>query len=181
MKIAVHSQVLTAPSLFGIGYYLYNLLNAIGQIQHQNEFLLYSGYPLHFTPEGNAISSRPKAEKIPSKCFSYFGFPWMASKEKCDLAFLPKEVTPFGLSIPTVITAYDLYALKMPKELKGQFPRTSRIHYQLAKLLHFKRASKILAISQDTKNDLMDLCGIPENKIVVTPLGADPLFFDRVT
>lgn len=180
MRIAVHAQVLTAPKLFGIGYYLYNLLTAIGRMDQCHEFCLFSGHPLNYIPSGNAIAPVPKIGRIPNTCFSYFGFPQMARKTKCDLAFLPKEVTPFGLSIPSVITAYDLYSLKMPKEFKRQFPRSSRVHYAFAKALHFKRAAKILAISQDTKNDLIDLCNVPEERIVVTPLGADAAFFERV-
>lgn len=180
MKIAVHAQVLTAPRLFGIGYYLYNLLNALGKTSSADSFYLFSGEHLRFAPQAPTLFPRVKTAHIPNRCFSYIGFPRMAAKIGCDLAFLPKEVVPFGQKIPSVITAFDLYSLKMPKELKSQFPRSSAVHYQLAKLLHFRRASKILAISEDTKKDLIELCNIPEEKVVVTPLGADPVFFDRV-
>ncbi len=175
MKIAIHSQVLTAPHLFGIGHYLFNLIHALGQINCAHDYFLLSGRPIKHLPSGNRIVP---VTKVPGKCFSYLGFPMGATKLKCDVAFLPKEVTPFGLSIPSVITAYDLYPFKMPKQFKSQCPWTSRIHHHLAKLLHYKRASKILAISEDTKKDLIDICGISKEKIVVTPLGADPLFFE---
>ena len=38
------------------------------------------------------------------------------------------------------------------------------------------RADRVLAISERTKRDLIEHYGIPERKIVVTPLGVDPTF-----
>lgn len=175
MKIAVHAQVLTAPRLFGIGYYLYHLLNALGK-DTSSSFCLFSGRSLQHTPTGGNLTCVPKQKCIPSKCFSYLGFPIGAKALNCNAAFVPKETTPFGLSMPTVITAYDLFPYKMPDELRAEFPRMAAVHFRLAKWLHFKRAAKILAISQDTKNDLIEICKIPEERIVVTPLGVDPLF-----
>ena len=39
-----------------------------------------------------------------------------------------------------------------------------------------RRADRVLAISERTKRDLIEHYGIPERKIVVTPLGVDPTF-----
>src|SRR3954451_17868065 len=39
-----------------------------------------------------------------------------------------------------------------------------------------RRARRVLAISQRTKDDLVELYGLPSEKIVVTPLAADPAF-----
>ncbi len=179
MKIGVHSQVLTAPNLFGIGYYLYNLLSAMAKIDLASSFYLISGCPLLHTPEGANLIPTAKDRIVPGKFFSYLGFPIGVEKMKCDLAFMPKETTPFGLSVPVVITAFDLYPYKMSGQLSSEFSWTASMHFKLAKLLHFKRAAKILAISEDTKKDLMDICAIPEDRIAVTPLGIDSCFFKR--
>ena len=40
-----------------------------------------------------------------------------------------------------------------------------------------RRAARVLAISERTKRDLVELYGVPEEKVVVTPLGVDPAFF----
>jgi glycosyltransferase involved in cell wall biosynthesis len=39
-----------------------------------------------------------------------------------------------------------------------------------------RRASRVLAISERTKRDLVELYGVAQEKIVVTPLGVDPAF-----
>jgi glycosyltransferase involved in cell wall biosynthesis len=39
-----------------------------------------------------------------------------------------------------------------------------------------RRAARVLAVSELTRRDLIDLYGIPEEKIVVTPNGVDPAF-----
>lgn len=72
---------------------------------------------------------------------------------------------PFGLqsSISTVVTFHDLIYERYPK----QFGWWDRNMYQLKYRSAAKRAHHILAISKSTQNDMIDLYGIPEDKISV--------------
>lgn len=66
---------------------------------------------------------------------------------------------------PFVLTVYDMIHEKFPKYFSKNDPTTKRKKY----LAH--NASKIIAISNSTKNDLMDIFDVPEEKIKVIYLG----------
>ena len=80
---------------------------------------------------------------------------------------------------PTVTSVFDLYYLKCPNEIRKQIPHKAWLHYFLAAHVHLPRASKILAISEDTKKDLIEIVKIPEDRIIVTPLGYDADLFSN--
>jgi glycosyltransferase involved in cell wall biosynthesis len=79
---------------------------------------------------------------------------------------------PLGLDCPAVLTVQDLsferdHSLLGVREtaiFRAVVPRSAR------------RAHRVLAISQRTKDDLVAHYGLPEAKIVVTLLAADPAF-----
>lgn len=109
--------------------------------------------------------------------FSYLGFPNACRRLQCDVAFIPGETCPFFLKMPVVMSAFDFFHLKYPHLIKEEFSFPHRIHHRIASRLHYKRAALVFAISEDTKNDLMELCKVPEERIVVTPLGYDKTIF----
>ncbi len=176
MKIAVHAQVLSEKNLPGIGYYTYHLLDALLKVDKKNEYDLISQSPLshHFVHENVSHTCIPR-----QRGFSYFGFPRTAKQLGCDLAFYPKEVVPFGSKMPVVVSAFDLYYLKCGTAIRKEVPFSALLHYLLAAKVHLRRAKKVLAISEDTKQDLMEIAKVPEEKIVVTPLGYDPELFKK--
>ena len=71
--------------------------------------------------------------------------------------------------IPKVTTIHDLIALKYPSH---------NIHLSHRKKLAWvvRESKAILAVSQSTKNDLVDILKIDPNKITVTYEGVEPLF-----
>lgn len=81
-------------------------------------------------------------------------------------ALLPKEY-------PSIITVHDLVAFLHPQ--LHQFKAT------LIEKLFLKRALRktrqVLVPSENTKKDLVQLFRYPEEKITVTPLGVDTVFF----
>jgi glycosyltransferase involved in cell wall biosynthesis len=79
---------------------------------------------------------------------------------------------PSWCPCPAVVTIHDLSFERRP-ELMGfrdrlvfrtQVPRAAR------------RAARVLTVSERTKRDLVELYGLPEEKVVVTPNGVDPAF-----
>src|SRR2546425_496312 len=155
MKIGVHAKVLSQEKLTGIGYYTFNLLKALLRVDKKNEYLFFSPQPLqHPIPKGVLQLSKP------SIGFSYLGFRRGFVQNRCDLAFIPKEVFPPLFKKPKVLTAYDLYYLKCSRK---HVPAITLLHYQLAAKYYLKNADKIIAISNDTKRDLIELCQVPEN------------------
>jgi glycosyltransferase involved in cell wall biosynthesis len=79
---------------------------------------------------------------------------------------------PLASLCPTVVTVQDLSFERDPSVMS---PR-DRLIFRATVPRSARRAARVLAISEVTKRDLVQLYGIPEGKIVVTPLAADPAF-----
>jgi len=79
---------------------------------------------------------------------------------------------PVALPCPAVLTVQDL-SFERDTALMG---RRETAIFRLTVPRSARRAARVLAISQRTKDDLVELYRLPPRQIVVTPLAADPEF-----
>ena len=79
---------------------------------------------------------------------------------------------PLGLECQAVLTVQDL-SFERNGELMGW---KDRAVFRRVVPRSVRRAARVLAISERTKRDLVELYHVPDEKIVVTPLGVDPAF-----
>ena len=79
---------------------------------------------------------------------------------------------PVHASAPTVLTVHDLAVLRAPEA----FPRWHRL-YGSAALEHVLRsADAVVAVSEFTRSEVMELAGVPAERIRVIPNGVDSVF-----
>ena len=90
-----------------------------------------------------------------------------------DLYHALAFVAPLLLTVPMVVTVYDLSFLRFPARLSA----VRRLYLRAMTSLTCVRARRVLAISQSTADDLTALLGVPAGKIDVTPLGYDKAAF----
>jgi glycosyltransferase involved in cell wall biosynthesis len=76
------------------------------------------------------------------------------------------------LPIPIVLTVNDVRFVHLP----DTYPRFRRLFLCLVVPSSLKRATRIITISQDTKQDLIHFFGVREEKIDVIPIAADTRF-----
>jgi len=79
---------------------------------------------------------------------------------------------PPALPCPAVLTVQDL-SFERDASLMG---RRETAIFRLVVPRSARRARRVLAISQRTKDDLVELYGLPPERVVVTPLGVDGMF-----
>ena len=79
---------------------------------------------------------------------------------------------PLALPCRAVLTVQDL-SFERDASLMGRRETTI---FRLVVPRSARRARRVLAISERTKHDLVELYGLPPGKVVVTPLAADPDF-----
>jgi glycosyltransferase involved in cell wall biosynthesis len=79
---------------------------------------------------------------------------------------------PLRLPCPAVLTVQDL-SFERDESLMS---RKDRAVFRTVVPRSVRRAARVLAISERTKRDLVELYGVPDEKVVVTPLGVDPVF-----
>jgi alpha-1,3-rhamnosyl/mannosyltransferase len=79
---------------------------------------------------------------------------------------------PLSLPCPAVLTVQDL-SFERDASLMG---RRETAIFRFVVPRSARRARRVFAISQRTKDDLVELYGLPDEKVVVTPLAYDPAF-----
>ena len=79
---------------------------------------------------------------------------------------------PPRLPCPAVLTVQDL-SFERAGSLMGW---KDRLVFRRVVPGSVRRAARVLAISERTKRDLVEVYGVAEEKVVVTPLGVDPAF-----
>jgi len=79
---------------------------------------------------------------------------------------------PPALPCPAVLTVQDL-SFERDASLMG---RRETAIFRLVVPRSARRARRVLAISRRTRDDLVDLYGLPPGRVVVTPLGVDGAF-----
>jgi glycosyltransferase involved in cell wall biosynthesis len=165
----------------GLGNYSRNTIQSLSKFYPDIDFNL-------FTPSLiNAIDfkTNPNVKiSIPGVCGRMFKSYWRSFsmtgqliKEKIDLyhglsAELPGKINKSG--IKSVVTVHDLIFLRFP-ELYKSFDR----NIYKKKTTHACNVSdKIIAISRQTKEDIMSFLKVPENKIEVIYQNCNPSFYN---
>ncbi len=173
MRIAVHAKMMSEDRLNGMGYYTYNLLKSLAALDRTNTYDLYSTHAFK-----HRVEARNFHEKVlgPPRFFmTYLAFTRELLKDPHDIVFVPHEKLPFLVKGKKVFTAYDLHTLK--DYFGSPVTLTAKMHFLIAIKSAFKRADKILTISEATKKDVVEIAGVEPEKIVVTPLGYDRVLY----
>ena len=103
----------------------------------------------------------------------YLGvLPHLAKRDGLHVLHCPTFRAPVRTSVPLVVTFHDLAVLRHP----ATFNTWSR-HYGRTLLPRVARAADaVIAVSQFTRHELIDLLAVPDEKIHVIPHGVGPPF-----
>lgn len=166
----------------GLGNYSRTTLNALKKYHPENEYTL-------FTPEikigllGNQnefeIVTPPKSgSKIKKSLWRTFHMSEELTKRDLNIFHGLSNELPKGIhktNIPSVVTIHDLIFIRYPKFYK---PFDRAIYFNKVKYA-CSAATKILAISEQTKDDIVDFIGTSPEKIEVIHQAISPLFFKK--
>jgi glycosyltransferase involved in cell wall biosynthesis len=83
-----------------------------------------------------------------------------------------QHALPLGLRGPSVVTVHDLHYERDPSVMG----LADRVTFKLVVPRAVRRADHVLAVSERTKRDVVELYGIAPDKVTVTPHGVDPAF-----
>ena len=175
MKILYDHQTFTLQKFGGISRYFYELVNEldkVSNIEPEISLLLSNNHFISdykFTNHFNLFSNSNLKGKF--RVFNYLNKMNTISKLKkqnFDI-FHPTYYDPYFLKYlekkPFVLTVYDMIHEKFQDTVNDAK------EISLKKKLLIEKASKIITISQNTKNDLIKILGTDEKKINVVYLG----------
>ena len=123
------------------------------------------------------LASRPKAGLgvdelvIPQRrLWSQVRLPLALLPERPDLLFVPAHVIPYAWPGKVLTVVHDLAFEKFP----DAYAFAERSYLRLSTRWAVMRCKLLVAVSETTKRDLIDLYGVPEDRVRVVPLGMDP-------
>lgn len=133
---------------------------------------------IRFSVPPNADFVQPKHDFMTS-LWRTFGITKELKTRPLDLYHGLSHELPVGIEkthIPTVVTMHDLIFIRHPE----LYPFVDRKLYKIKYLRSCRVADRIIAVSRQTKNDLMELWHIDEAKISVVYQGCHPVFSQQV-
>jgi glycosyltransferase involved in cell wall biosynthesis len=96
----------------------------------------------------------------------------LGRRRNADLLHCPTYRGPMRSALPLVVTVHDLAILRHPRA----FNRWSRLYGPRAVPRVLAAARRVIAVSEFTKRELIELLQVPEEKIRVVPNGVDGTF-----
>ncbi|MBI3486103.1 glycosyltransferase family 4 protein [Candidatus Daviesbacteria bacterium] len=157
----------------GTENYSYQLLLNLAKIDTENQYLVY------IRPGFEIKENWPKNFKFKvinyQRLWTQLGLSRQTFIDPLNLLFIPAHTLPIFRkpSLKTVITVHDLGAEYLPQfhQLKQKLYLKWMTHQQL------KSATRIIAVSNSTKNDLINKVRLDERKIDVVYEGVDRNIF----
>lgn len=176
MRIAIQTSDLDHTRIDGTRVYLKELLNRFGKIDTETKFHLYHRNIF------NPLLTPPNFPNYFVKILA-FPFAWMQTIFTYELfrthpekLFLPIQAAPIFLPKETevTVTIHDLAFRRYPET----FPKTHLLKLNFLLGVALRRADKIIAVSESTKNDILEFFPeIPSSRIRVIHHGFDDAFF----
>ena len=103
----------------------------------------------------------------------YLGaLPARARRDGVDVLHCPSFRAPMSSSVPLVVTFHDLAVLRHPES----FNRWTRTYTRLVLPRIVRAAARVIAVSEFTRHELIELLGVPDEKIRVIPNAVAPPF-----
>ena len=177
MKIAIDiTQVIYGT---GVSVYTRNLVTQLVKLYPKDEYLLYGGSLRRLGELKNFV----KRLKVQTKLYhlppTFFDLVWNSFHilpvetlvGKVDLIHTSDWAEPPS-RLPKVTTVHDLIPFLYPHTTTAQV----RTAHKKRLAWVSKESTQILAVSQSTKNDLIEILKIPEEKITVTPEGVESVY-----
>jgi glycosyltransferase involved in cell wall biosynthesis len=153
----------------GIGEYTLRLTQALAEAYPKDRFVLLQDKRQQQKLIG-AGNVRVSYSRVPSHHRAeQMLLPWVIGGLKIDLFHSPDFIPPLRYAGKSVITIHDLAFLIYPHFLTKD---AARYYGQIDRAV--RRVDHIIAVSQSTKNDLVRMLGVPEDRITVIYEAADP-------
>jgi glycosyltransferase involved in cell wall biosynthesis len=164
---------------FGIGTYVRNLVQALAEVDHENRYVLFTRTP----PESPLLADLPDNFRVVQERAPVYSLremvalSWKLLRLRIDLYHATHYVLPAVVPCRVVVTIHDIIHLLYPEFLPS---RLAFVYAQRMIRRSLARGNRVIAVSQNTKADLMEYFEVDGTKIEVVYNGVDDAFRRRV-
>jgi glycosyltransferase involved in cell wall biosynthesis len=165
----------------GISRHSANLVEALARLDGSDRFVAFVGPAGAPAPAGRPagagrlryrVSRLPTVRPLARIGWEQLAAPLAAAGGRLDLLHGLAYAVPLLAPCPTVVTVHDLSFLRFPE----LFNRPNRLYLGAVTRLSVARAGKVIAVSESTRRELVELLGVPPARVEVIPNGLEPLF-----
>lgn len=158
----------------GIHYYISGLLPALMQLDKSFRYSVFTSDSKPALPENARVlrTGKNKVRPLQRILWEQFAQPRLLGKLKLDLLHSLAFVSPLLSHIPSIVTVYDLSFLHFPE----RFKTANRNYLRLFTRLSCQRARRVVAISENTRRDIVEQYQIPAERVDVVYPGLDERF-----
>ena len=174
MNIAIDANEANVESRVGTGQYTSEILKRLHKTSRHSYSLLLKSDPLSHMPPENKNWQYQVLK--PTRAWTRLALPLhLLTSRSYDTFFSPAHYLPPLTRCPSVVTVHDLAYEYFPSLfLKSDL---YKLRSWTRKAVH--QATKVIAVSQATKDDLVKLYKVPEEKITVVHNGYDSKLFNE--
>jgi len=183
MRIGINTFALSERlGMAGSGRYVLGLIKGLVSLNHGHELILFGNADnLDLLPQENCRCvdcGRLTTVRPLRLLWEQSALPLLARRHRIDVLHSPVFVAPLALPCASVVTILDMTWFTLPEK----HTRVKRAYFRKMIPPSVKRAGRIMAISEATKRDVVDVLGVSPGKVIVTLLGVDPnRFFPDAT
>jgi glycosyltransferase involved in cell wall biosynthesis len=177
MRIGINGRFLAAKRT-GVQRAAYNLIRALVSVDRVNEYVLFTAEdqvdnPDWKHPNVTVVPSRIReGETIRNHFWEQFTLPRLARRHKVDILHSPANLAPLFYPGKSVVNIHDLCFVVNPQWYSFSF----RTLYNLVIPRLARRAAKVITNSNNSRNDLLQFCGVPAERVSQVYWAVDELF-----
>jgi glycosyltransferase involved in cell wall biosynthesis len=172
VKVAIDIRRMTE---FGIGTYIRNVVRTLARLDLESDYFLI-GSPAK-VDECGALPPNFHAVALAGRDNTLKGnleFRAIVRRLQCDVVHIPHLFwIPRGLGCPYILTVHDLLEHMYGSRNVSSLRRS--LHFYLTRRV-LRKAARIIAVSQFTKNEIEKLLSIPDDRIEVVYNAIDERF-----
>ncbi|MGC2742449.1 MAG: glycosyltransferase family 1 protein [Candidatus Angelobacter sp.] len=183
MKVAFDASALKPQyNHHGIQVYTRNLLAALQRLAWLSGMEIRPFFPSPRTSTVAGLAEQPGFHPRQSglmrfdRLWRYGGATAAAFLSGADILLNPNGASlPINALLPTVSTIHDLTPMVMPC-----FPRRTAFFLKFLLARSAKASAAIITVSENSRQDLIRICGVPESKVHVVYEGYDGALFNPI-
>jgi glycosyltransferase involved in cell wall biosynthesis len=181
VRIALNAQLLSNSAGYrsaGVNRVIHHLLAELPRVPGQEEYLVYApssdlNRQLLSSSRYRRRLTRLPIERPPVRIgWEQTVLPLELLRERADLLHALGFVSPIGWRGRTVVTVYDLSFMRFPEV----YNRPNRVYLNTFAPPSLRRADRVITISEDARRDVIELCGVPPERVTTILLAADDRF-----
>lgn len=178
-RVGLNAHLLSLTGTYrgaGINGYIYQLLRHLavsaGAEARPFEYIAYL-HDIGFTPVAGLDVARSRWDtRKPWRRIIWEQTRLAALARELDLLHGLAFAAPIACACPAVVTVHDLSFYRYPQA----FRRFNRAYLGWITRVSVRRAARVIAVSESTRQDVIAFCGVPAERVVVVPNGVTEEF-----